>query len=84
MNMIAEAKRKAGDQAKIEKEEWIGDVLHFALTAQGQHLAGTFEVKDSEYLLNLKLPFYLRPFEKKIKSAILEQAKTALQGTIDK
>ena len=85
INMINEAKTQAAKDVTIQEERWEGNTLHFAVTAQGQKLAGTFEVKDSEFILDVKLPFYLRPFEGKIQKMILEQAQAALkQGGIGK
>ena len=75
---LDEGRAKVGDQATIEKEEWVGNVLNFAFTAQGQSISGTFEVREHEFELNAKLPLMLRMFEGKIKSAIEEQTKTML------
>jgi hypothetical protein len=79
MRALNEARSKIGDQATIEKEEWQGDTLHFAFTAQGTSISGTFEVKGGEFDLNAKLPLMMRMFEGKIKKAIEDQASMMLK-----
>ncbi|HEV7448997.1 MAG TPA: polyhydroxyalkanoic acid system family protein [Candidatus Paceibacterota bacterium] len=76
---LSEARAKIGDQATIDKEQWDGDILNFAFTAQGQSISGTFEVRDNEFELNAKLPLMLRMFEGKIKSTIEAQAGALLK-----
>ena len=71
---LAKARSELNGKATIDEERWEGDVLHFAVSGQGQHLSGTFEVKETEFDLNVKLPLMLRMFEGKIKQAIQEQA----------
>lgn len=66
------------EKVKIEEERWEGDKLHFAFTAEGQHISGTLEIKEKEFDIYAKLPFMLRLFEGKIKRAIEEQAKQVL------
>ncbi len=79
MVALREARTKLGDQATIDKEEWVGDTLNFGFTAQGQSISGTFEVRDKSFDLDAKLPLMLRMFEGRIKSAIEEQAKAMLK-----
>jgi hypothetical protein len=76
---LDEARTKVADKVSIEKEEWQGDTLHFAFTAEGQHISGTLEVQDAQYLIDAKLPLMLRLFEGKIQKAIEEQAKQLLK-----
>jgi hypothetical protein len=76
---LSEARGKIGAQATIEKEEWVGDTLHFAFTAQGQAISGLFEVREHEFYLDAQLPLVLRMFEGRIKSAIEEQASALLK-----
>ena len=76
---LNEARGKLGTQATIEKEEWEGDTLHFAFVAQNQAISGTFEVRDTEFFLDAKLPMLLRMFEGRIKAAIEEQATLMLK-----
>ena len=79
MLALREARTKLGTQATIEKEEWQGDTLHFAFTAQGQSISGTFEVREHDFDLNAKLPLMLKMFEGRIKKAIEEQAQGMLK-----
>lgn len=78
-NAIADAKSKMGDKGKIDEERWEGNTLHFAVSGQGQHVSGTLEVKDKEFILDAKLPLMLRLFEGKIEQAIKEQAAQMLK-----
>ncbi len=50
---LSEARGKLAGQATIDREEWEGDTLHFGFTAQGQAISGTFEVRESVFLLLL-------------------------------
>lgn len=71
---IDKARPQLGDQAQITEERWEGDVLHFAFTAQGQSISGTFTVREGEFDLYAKLPLMMKLFEGKIAAAIKEQA----------
>ncbi len=75
---LVEARTKIGDQATIEKEEWVGNTLNFAFTAQGTHIEGTLEVNEHDFEADAKLPFMLRMFEGRIEKAIKEQVATLL------
>lgn len=79
MLALNEARTKIGGQATIDKEEWVGDTLHFGFTAQGQSISGTFEVRDNSFNLDAKLPLMLRMFEGRLKKAIEEQASAMLK-----
>ncbi len=65
-------------KASIEEERWEGDTLHFAFTAQRQHISGHLVIKDREFDITAKLPFMMRLFERKIKRAIEEQLKSVM------
>lgn len=60
-------------QLEIEKEEWEGNKLNFAFTAQKQHISGTLVVEEKEYIVDAKLPLMLRMFEGRIEKMIGEQ-----------
>ena len=77
---LIEARAKAGDKVKIDEERWEGDILHFDITAESQHIMGTLEVKDREFSLDAKLPFMLRLFEGQIEKAAKEQVQQMLGG----
>lgn len=75
---LVQARPQLAGKATIEEERWDEDTLTFAFVAEGQRISGTFEVRDSEFELNAKLPLMLRLFEGKIKRAIEEQTKQVL------
>ncbi len=77
--LLLEAKPKLADKLMVEEERWEGDVLHFAFTAQGQHITGQLEVKDKEFELNAQLPFMLRMFEGRLQKMIEEQSAQMLK-----
>ncbi len=62
-------------KATIEEERWEGDILHFAFTAERQHISGHLVIKDREFDITAKLPLMMRFFEGKIKRVIEEQVK---------
>ncbi len=66
------------DQLTIEKEEWEGNKLNFAFTAQKQHISGTLVVEEKEYIVDAKLPLMLRMFEGRIEKMIGEQVQKML------
>lgn len=63
------------DQLVIEKEEWEGNKLTFAFTAQKQHITGMVDVQENQFVVDAKLPFMLRMFEGRIEKMISEQVK---------
>jgi len=76
---IAEAKEKMGDKGTIDEERWEDNTLHFAVSGQGQHISGTLQIKDKEFIVDAKLPLMLRLFERQIEKAVQEQAKRMLR-----
>jgi hypothetical protein len=72
---LAEAKPKLEGQATIEKEEWHGNTLNFAVTVQGQKIAGTLQIEDKKFVLDAKLPLLWRMFEGRIQREIEAQIK---------
>jgi hypothetical protein len=75
---LADAKPQMAGQVEIEKEEWVGNTLTFAFTAQKQHITGTLVVEEKEFVIDAKLPLMLRMFEGKIEKMIGDQVKTLL------
>ncbi len=65
--------------ATIDKEEWSGNTLSFAATANKITITGTLTVTDKEYDVHAKLPFMLRMFEGRIEKAIKEQTAGLLK-----
>lgn len=76
--VLEDGRSQLAGKAEIEEERWDGDTLHFAFTANGQHITGELEVQDSAFVLDAKLPFMLRMFEGKIQKMIQEQSKQML------
>ena len=70
---LDEARHKLGEQATIDEERWEGDTLHFAFTAQKQHISGTLAVGDTHFDVYVKLPLMLRMFEGKIQKVVEAQ-----------
>jgi hypothetical protein len=75
---LEQARPQMAGHATIEKEEWEGNKLVFAFTAQKQHISGTLVVEDKEFIIDAKLPLMLRMFEGRIEKMIAEQVKQAL------
>ncbi len=72
--VLNESRSKLADHLTDVEEKWEENTLHFAFTAQKQHISGTLEVKDKAFDLYAKLPLALRLFEGRIESMIKEQA----------
>jgi Putative polyhydroxyalkanoic acid system protein (PHA_gran_rgn) len=73
---LKQGKSQMGDMAKIDKEEWQEEVLHFAVTLQGKQITGTLNVTDTDMVIDAKLPLLWRIFEGKIERMIAEQVKS--------
>lgn len=78
-NALVEGKKQVGDQLTVEKEEWEGNKLNFAFTAQKQHITGTLVVEEKQFIIDAKLPLMLRMFEGRIEKMIAEQVKQQLK-----
>ncbi|HVM73556.1 MAG TPA: polyhydroxyalkanoic acid system family protein [Candidatus Paceibacterota bacterium] len=72
--VLNESRSKLAAHLTETEEKWEGNTLHFAFTAQKQHISGTLEVKDNVFELYAKLPLTLRLFEGRIEKMIKEQA----------
>ncbi len=55
--------------ASIDKEEWSGNTLAFAATANKITVTGTLVVTATDYDITAKLPLMLRMFEGRIEKA---------------
>jgi hypothetical protein len=73
-SLMAARPQMAG-QVEIEKEEWSGNTLNFAFTAQKQHITGTLVVEDKDFVIDAKLPLMLRMFEGRIEKMLGEQVQ---------
>ena len=67
------------NDATIDKEEWSGNTLTFAATANKITITGTLVVTDKEFEVTAKLPLMLRMFEGRIEKAIKEQTAGLLK-----
>lgn len=72
---LVDVRPQLKDQVTIEEERWEGNTLHFAFTAQKKHVTGTVEIRETEFVVDAKLPLLWRMFEGKIEKAIMEQAQ---------
>jgi hypothetical protein len=72
--VLNESRSKLAAHLSDVEEKWEGNMLHFAFTAQKQHISGTLDVKDKAFDLYAKLPLTLRLFEGRIEAMIQEQA----------
>lgn len=77
--VLMEGKSQLSGKATIDKEEWVGDVLNFAFTANGQHITGSLDVQNGAFVIDAKLPLMLRLFEGKIEKMITEQTAQMLK-----
>lgn len=66
-------------QAKILKEEWVGNTLNFELEIQGKKVTGSLEATDQDYILDAQLPLMWRLFEGRIQKEVEKQVE-ALRG----
>ena len=76
---INEMRPQLPKDASIDKEEWSGNTLTFAATANKITITGTLVVTATEYEVNAKLPLMLRMFEGRIEKAIKEQTAGLLK-----
>jgi hypothetical protein len=71
--ILHDSRAKLAEHLTDVEEKWEGSTLHFAFTAQKQHISGTLEVRDRVFNIYAKLPLMMRLFEGKIQKMILEQ-----------
>ena len=76
---INEMRPQLPKDASIDKEEWAGNVLTFAATANKITVTGTLTVTATDYDVQAKLPLMLRMFEGRIEKAIKEQTAQLLK-----
>jgi hypothetical protein len=77
---INEMRPQLPKDASIDKEEWQGNTLTFAATANKITITGTLVVTATDYDVTAKLPLMLRMFEGRIEKAIKEQTAQMLKG----
>jgi hypothetical protein len=72
---LAELVSQFGDKADDVSYEWQGDTLRFRGKARGLKVEGTVEVTDLEVIFESSLPFMARPFEPRIRQAVMQEAE---------
>lgn len=72
-SILAEHAAEIAQHAKITKQEWEGDTMHFAVDLQGKNITGTLAVTDNEYVLDAQLPLLWRMFEGRIEKEVYKQ-----------
>ncbi len=77
-SLIADSRAKFGAHISDASESWNGPVGNFSFRAMGFAIAGKLEVKPSELLVNIDLPFAALPFKGRVESEILAHARQLL------
>ena len=75
---LNEMRTQLPKDASIDKEEWSGNTLTFAATANKITVTGALVVTAANYDITAKLPLMLRMFEGRIEKAIKEQTAQLL------
>jgi len=75
---LNEMRAQLPKDASIDKEEWSGNTLAFAATANKMTITGALVVTATDYDITAKLPLMLRMFEGRIEKAIKEQTAQLL------
>lgn len=65
--------KQFGAQAQTVEHEWVGDVLHVRGKAMGLQIKGSVEVTETDIIVDGDLPLMARPFESKIREAVLRE-----------
>lgn len=73
--LLDEHRAQLESKASDVKEEWQGNVLNFAFTAEGKYIEGNITVRDGAYDVYAKLPLALRLFEGTIERMIDGEVK---------
>jgi hypothetical protein len=76
--LLSETKKQHADSISDLVENWNGDVGTFSFSAMGFGVSGTLTVKDTEIVLDGKIPFTASLFKGKIKTTIQNEADKLL------
>ena len=76
--LIHDLKAKYGTQITDLKEDWTGYAGKLEGSAKGYSVSGAIQIEPDTITVNLKIPFVLRVFSKKIKALVGEQLKNTL------
>jgi Putative polyhydroxyalkanoic acid system protein (PHA_gran_rgn) len=77
-NLIQELKNEYAGQIQNMNEQWANYTDNIEVSAKGYSISGIIEVKESIVSVDLKIPFILLPFSKKIRSLIEDHVKKGL------
>jgi hypothetical protein len=73
------ARTSYGHLLQIQDETWSGDRLSFAVSAVGQHAAGNIDVRDSEIVLEVMLPWLLHKIAERFTPLIRKEGVLMLE-----
>ncbi len=59
-----------GESVSDIRNAWRSDVMDYSFQARGFNFKGTLEITDTGLILDIGIPFLLRPFEEKMKAKI--------------
>jgi putative polyhydroxyalkanoate system protein len=77
--LIQTLKTEYGSDIKNLQEHWTGYNNQISGSAKGYSVSGTVEIKELAILIDLKIPFLLQVFSKKIRAVVDQHVKNALQ-----
>ena len=77
-NLIQKLKNEYEGQIQNMSEQWANYTNSIQVAARGYSISGTIEVKESIVSVDLRIPFLLQAFSKKIRSVVEEQLKKGL------
>ncbi len=61
------------------EHQWTGDVLHFTVTAMGQRVASSLDVRDDRVVATVDLPPFLALFAERIRAKLAKEAPKLLE-----
>ena len=59
-----------GDPGSNPSHTWKGDVMEFSIQSRGFSIKGRVQVSDTEAVIDIDIPFLLRPLEGMIRSGV--------------
>jgi hypothetical protein len=77
-SLIQNLKVQFGDQISDLKEQWADYTGKIEGSAKGYSLSGSIEISPDAVTVDLKIPFILRVFSKKIRAVMEERLERSL------
>ena len=74
--------QRFGEAVSDPRTKWEGDVMTFSFSARGFDIKGTLEVADTDFQLDIKLPFAAKFFEGTIRSKAEQAIDQYLSGEL--